>query len=276
MVGIAFSPERQGWQMKALITGANGTLGKVLSKYLQAQKVDVVAWDRQVTPIDNYQAMEDFVRSIQPDMLFHLATSSQPTGRENEDWLVNYEWTSELAWICRQLNVRFIFTSSIMVFTDDAKGPFTLSSIPDAREGYGYEKWQAEQRTPQQNPNAVVARIGWQIGESIGGNHMLDYLERQMLENGEIRASTKWYPACSFLEDTAATLPLLAQGTEGLYLVDSNTSWTFYEIVSALNIAQGNRWKVIPTEDFIYEQRMIDERVGIPNLKTRLAALSEN
>jgi dTDP-4-dehydrorhamnose reductase len=276
MVGIAFPSEGKGRQMKALITGANGTLGKVLSKYLQAQKFDVVAWDRQVTPIDNYQVMEDFVRSIHPDMLFHLATSSQPTGRENEDWLVNYEWTSELAWICRQLNVRFIFTSSIMVFTDDAKGPFTRSSIPDAKAGYGYEKWRAEQRTLQQNPNAVVARIGWQIGESIGGNHMLDYLERQMLENGEIRASTKWYPACSFLEDTAATLPLLAQGTEGLYLVDSNTSWTFYEIVSALNTAQGNRWKVIPTEDFIYEQRMIDERVGIPNLKTRLATLSEN
>lgn len=260
--------------MKALITGANGTLGKVLSNYLQSQNFEVVAWDRQAVPIDNYQAMEDFVRSVQPDMLFHLATSSQPTGRENEDWLVNYEWTSELAWICRQLNVRFIFTSSIMVFTNDAKGPFTLNSVPDAKEGYGYEKAQAEQRTLQQNPNAVIARIGWQIGESIGGNHMLDYLERQMADNGEIRASTKWYPACSFLADTAATLFQLAKGEAGLFLLDSNTSWTFYEIVSALNQQHGNRWKITPTEDFVYEQRMVDERVQIPRLKARLATLN--
>jgi dTDP-4-dehydrorhamnose reductase len=261
--------------MKALITGANGTLGKVLSKYLQTQKIEVLAWDRQVTPIDNYQAMEDFVRSVQPDMLFHLATSSQPTGRENENWLVNYEWTSELAWICRQLNLRFIFTSSIMVFTNEAKGPFTLNSVPDAKEAYGYEKLQAEQRSLQQNPNAIVARIGWQIGESIGGNHMLDFLERQMAENGEIRASTKWYPACSFLSDTAATLLQLAQSEAGgLYLVDSNTGWTFYEIVSALNQQHGNRWKIIPTEDFVYEQRMVDERLRIPSLKTRLKTLN--
>lgn len=259
--------------MRALITGANGTLGKTLRLHLQEQGIDVIGWDRQAVPIDEYQAMEDFVRSVQPDMFFHLATSSEPTGRPNESWLVNYEWTSELAWICRQLDVRFIFTSSIMVFTNDAKGPFTIHSVPDAPEGYGYEKLQAEQRTIYQNPNAVIARIGWQIGESIGGNHMLDFLERQMAENGEIRASTKWYPACSFLQDTAETLFKLAKMDAGLYLVDSNRSWTFYEIVCALNEKHGKRWKIVPTEDFVYEQRMIDERVPIPALQKRLPAL---
>jgi dTDP-4-dehydrorhamnose reductase len=260
--------------MKAIITGANGTLGKVLSQALESQNYEVIAWDRQAVPIDDYQAMEDFVRSVQPKMLFHLATSSTPTGRENEGWLVNYEWTSELAWICRQLDVRFIFTSSVMVFTDFAKGPFTIHSIPDANEGYGYEKRQAEQRSLAQNPNAVVARIAWQIGESIGGNHMLDFLENQMAEKGEIHASTQWYPACSFLKDTAATLIDLADSEAGLYLIDSNRSWTFYEIVCALNDAHGNRWKVVPTEDFVYEQRMVDDRVKIPSLKARLVTLS--
>ena len=257
--------------MKALITGMNGTLGTVLRQVLEAHNIEAIGWDRTQTPIDHYQTMEDFVRRIQPDFLFHLATSSQPTGRANEGWLVNYEWTSELAWICRQLDVRFVFTSSVMVFTDNAKGAFTPDSIPDATEGYGYEKLQAEKRTLSQNPDAIVARIGWQIGESPTGNHMLAHLESQMAEHGEIRASTKWYPACSFLPDTASALLNLAQGDAGLYLVDSNTRWTYYEIVTALNEKHGNRWNVIPSEDFVYDQRMIDTRFPMPGLDTRLA-----
>ena len=40
MVGFALPPKGKGWQMKAIITGANGTLGKVLSDYLRQQGID--------------------------------------------------------------------------------------------------------------------------------------------------------------------------------------------------------------------------------------------
>lgn len=255
---------------KALVTGANGRLGAELCKYLERQDVEVIKWNRNIIPIDDYQVMEDFVRATQADVLFHLAVASELTGRENETWFVNYEWTSELAWLSRQLEIGFVFTSSVMVFTDDAKGPFTIHSKPDATQDYGYEKYRAELRTLEQNPKAVVARIGWQIGETMGNDNMVDFLARQMKENGEVRASTKWYPACSYFQDTSAVLYRLAQGHSGLYLVDSNKKWTFFEIAKALNIKHGNQWKVVPTEDFVYDQRMIDERVKIPALSERL------
>jgi len=149
--------------MKAIVTGANGTVGSALVQHLKTQSHRVTSWDRNVVPIDCYQPMEDFVRREKPDVLFHLAIASQSTGMPNESWLVNYEWTSELAWTARQLGVRFVFTSSVMVFTDDAKGPFTLDSVADAPQGYGYEKRMAEQRVFHQNPDAAVARLGWQI-----------------------------------------------------------------------------------------------------------------
>src|ERR1700733_2283801 len=146
--------------MKAIITGAHGTVGSALSKHLKAQGHQVVAWDRFVVPIDRYQPMEDFVREERPDVLFHLAIASRSTGVANESWLVNYEWASELAWITKQLGVRFVFTSSVMVFSDGARGPFTVDTQADALQGYGYEKRMAEQRVFHQNPDAVVARLG--------------------------------------------------------------------------------------------------------------------
>ena len=251
---------------RALITGANGTVGTALKAHLKAQNIEVITWDRKQTPIDIYSAMEHFVRETNPDVLFHLATASNPTGMENESWQVNYVWTSELAWITRQLGIKFVFTSSVMVFTDDAIGPFRIDSEPDASAGYGYEKLMAEKRVFHQNPNAIVARLGWQIGNSAGSNNMIDFFAKQMAENNHISASTKWYPACSFLDDTAQALHQLTQQDGGLYQVNSNTKWTFYEIASALNTKHGSKWIIQANEDFIYDQRMVDDRVAIKPL----------
>jgi dTDP-4-dehydrorhamnose reductase len=259
--------------MKAIVTGAHGTVGSMLARHFHTQGHEVVAWDRSVVPINRYEPMEDFVRREKVDVLFHLAIASRSTGVPNESWLVNYEWSSELAWITRQLEIRFIFTSSVMVFSDSAKGPFTADSKPDAAEGYGYEKRMAEQRVFHQNPDAIVARLGWQIGEAPGSNNMIDFFERQTSEHGRIQASRKWYPACSFVRDTAAALIWLVSEKPGLYQINSNTQWNFHEIASALNVEHGGRWNIVANDDFVFDQRMIDPRVPIPSLQHTLPAL---
>jgi dTDP-4-dehydrorhamnose reductase len=259
--------------MKAIITGASGTVGSRLSEHLKQQGFDVIPWDRQRVPVDDYWAMERFVREAAPDVLFHLATASQPTGRAGESWLINYEWTSELAWITRTLGVRYVFSSTTLVFTNDAKGPFTVDSPPDASEGYGYEKRRAEERVFFQNPDARVARLGWQIGDRYSGNNMLAFFEDKMRQEGRVEASTRWYPACSMLEDTVRELHRIAWAEPGLYMLDSNERWTFYEIARALNGLHGNRWRVEPSESFVYDQRMRDARTQLPSLKQRLTSL---
>ena len=258
---------------RILVTGASGTVGSAFRQCASAHGAQVIAWDRTAVPIDRYQPMEDFVRETRPDALVHLAIGSRSTGRANESWLVNYEWTSELAWIARVLEVRFVFTSSVMVFTDAARGPFTTASEPDASDGYGHEKRMAEQRVFQQNPDARVVRIGWQIGESAGSNNMIDFFERQMREHGRINASRRWLPACSFLPDTAAALWSALSQPPGLYLVDSNARWNFFDIATALNRRHGGKWKIVPTDVFVYDQRMQDDRLQVPALSTRLTGL---
>jgi dTDP-4-dehydrorhamnose reductase len=259
--------------MRAIVTGANGTVGSRLCEDLRRHGVEVVCWDRDSVPVDDYWAMERFVRSVAPDVLFHLAMASRPTGRANESWLINYEWTSELAWLTRQLGMRFVFSSTAMVFSDHARGPFTVDSEPEAPEGYGYEKRRAEVRAFEQNPEARVVRLGWQIDDRPSGNNMVASLEAQMRERGRVEASTRWFPACSFLDDTVRALQALAWAEPGLYLLDANERWTYYEIVLALNERHGGRWQVEPTGHFVFDQRMMDDRVVLPSLKARLPGL---
>lgn len=259
--------------MQYLVTGCNGTIGSKLRSYLQDRGDKVFCWDRTRVKIDNYQAMEDYLVQINPDAVFHLAIASQPSGRENEQWLVNYQWPSEIAWICRKLGIPLVYTSTAMVFSDSQSGPFTLDSEPESLEGYGYLKRQSERRVFYQYPQARIARLGWQIGSAPGSNNMVDFLDKKMQEVGEVSCSELWLPACSFLEDTVAALVHLLDLDPGLYMLDSNKGWNFYQIASALNASLGSPWKILPARDFEFDQRMLDARCGIPPLSQRLPQL---
>jgi len=261
--------------MKALITGANGTVGHALAAHLESLGHSWIGWDRSRISIDSYHDMEAFVQETDPDAIFHLAICSSPTGRDNENWLVNYQWPGELAWIARILSIPFLCASTVLVFAADQQGPFAPSDTPLSEEEYGSIRRHGEQRILSQNPGAHIARLGWQIGDAPGSNNMIDFFQKQQEEHGEVRASSLWFPACSFLQDTAAALLSLIDMPRGLYQLDENRGWSFARIAAALNRRHGNNWNIVPCEDFSQDQRMLDQRISMPSLRERLPDLPE-
>ena len=260
--------------MKVLVTGLRGTVGRALEVQLRGDGHQVIGWDRAAVPIDRYDAMDRFVAETAPDIVVNLAIASQPTGRDRESWLVNYDWPSELAWICRQREIRFVHTSTVMVFSPAATGPFTIESTPDADHGYGLEKRLAEARVFHQDPKATVVRLGWQIGEAAGSNNMIDYLDRQARAHDHVAASSRWRPACSFLPDTAAALARVLTAPPGLYQLDANERHSMFEIASALSENHGRRWRIVEATEPEQDQRMLDPRLAVAPLARRLPALA--
>lgn len=269
LISVIRGRKKGGDKMKVLITGANGVVGKAMTQYLKSVNVEVVEWDRKKVSPFAYSEMKEFIQTVNPDILFHFAIASESTGVSNESWKINYEWTSELAWITKELGIKFLFTSTAMVFSDNAKGPFTINSIPDAVQGYGYEKLKAEERAKYQNENSYIARLGWQIGEEFDGNNMLAYFDNENKKNGFISASKMWYPACSFVADTVAELyRIVSEEKPGLYMIDSNDRYSFFEIASIINSINGEKWKVMENNSFVFEQRMVDYNTKIRKLST--------
>lgn len=280
--------------MNALLTGANGTVGRALATHLHAQGDTVTPWDRHAVPPLDLDAQARLFDTVRPDAVFHLAIAAQPTGRENEGHIVNVAWPEAIARMCAERGIALVFTSTAMVFEDGPSGPFYPDTAPTAQGGYGGQKLEAEGVVRAANPDARIVRLGWQIAPTLGddaasksqhnmagGNHMGANLAARAARGEVIGASTRWAPACSFLPDTAAALLAALDLPPGTYMADANGTQTadqpsgvsFYDLVCALRDHYDADWHVEPNEDFVFDQRMIDPRLHVTPLARQLPSL---
>lgn len=241
--------------MKAIITGMNGTVAPYIYEELIRLHVEVVVWDRKKTPMDTEDAVRGYIKAVQPDIFIHLATGP-------------VEWVEYIAGATKELNIRFLYTSSVSVFSENGTGPYTVQSLPDAEDDYGRYKIECEQAARANNPQVIILRLGWQIGESTESNHMVAFLTKSYEENGFIEASSKWYPSCSFLEDTAASVVDAALNhPPSTYLLNANMNCSFFDIAHHLKKKHAAPWEIREITTFVRDDRMIDDRIRIKQLE---------
>ena len=160
-----------------------------------------------------------------------------------------------------------MFTSSVSVFSSHQQGPFTIDVQPKPNDDYGRYKLECEQRISKVNPNAIIVRLGWQIGKTTGGNQVVEFLNNMYQNNDKIEASRNFIPACSFLEDTANSLiEILQNNSAGLYQLDGNPGMNFYEITLSLKKLLKLSWKIDAVESPNQNNRMLDERIKVKSI----------
>lgn len=244
--------------MNVLITGMNGTVAPVFAARLQEAGRHVLAWDRSRVPVDRWEAVRDFVIETDPAWCVHMAMGSP-------------DWAEMLARVCAERQIQFLFTSSVSVFSNSQQGPFSIGTPPKPQDDYGRYKLECEQRVRAANAKANIVRLGWQIGASAGSNNMIDFLERTHRADGRIEVGRSWFPACSFLQDTAISLDRMMRNAAGeLYHLDGNPGLSLYEIATRLNAIHGSPWRVVAAEEPVWNTRMLDPRMETPSITARL------
>ncbi|MCC6549332.1 MAG: sugar nucleotide-binding protein [Ignavibacteriaceae bacterium] len=245
--------------MKAVITGMSGTVAPALSNYLVTKGAVAIRWDRNIIPPENQKACFDFLAGVQPDYLFHCASGSPA-------------WAELISRLCSRLGIKLIYTSSVSIYSGSQRGPFTPHDRPNPDDDYGIYKLECEQRILSFNPEAVVVRLGWQIGTEPEKNHMVNFLDSEFNDSGKITASVNWMQACSFLEDTAVCLAdTIRTMPGGIYHFDSNDGLNFYQIVTGLKNLLGKPWSVEQGDSPNLNNLLPDDRINAPKLSDRLA-----
>lgn len=241
------------------MTGLTGSLAPKVAQQFKHHGWNVIEWNHHHIPPNNSEQSEQFWQQLDIDAVCHMAMGSE-------------EWAAWLAQRCAWKNIPYLFVSTAMVFDSEMDGPYGIFETRNAKDGYGQSKICSEDAIWNANPNAIIARIGWQIHDEVTGNNMLANLEQQHREHGTISASVNWYPATSHMDDTAVGfLQLIERNEAGLYHLDSNINegWNFYELVCALKQHYNKNWQIIPNNSYQHDQRLKDERIALPPLSVR-------
>jgi nucleoside-diphosphate-sugar epimerase len=142
--------------MKILVTGANGFIGKFLTKYLAKYSHEIISVTRNISN-DSY-AVGDIDENTNwtevltgCDVIVHLAARVHQMHDDSLDPLsefrrVNTAGTLNLARQAMNAGVkRFIFISSIKVNGEESDFPYSEMFEPNPSDAYAISKWEAEQ-----------------------------------------------------------------------------------------------------------------------------------
>lgn len=250
---------------KILITGINGTLAPVLALHLQQdlhQRYELIPWRRNQVPPEKHQLVEEFVLECRPHCICHLAHGDEA-------------WAGQLAGLAARIGARFLFTSSALVFGSETNGPFKPDHPRLPTENNGQYKVRCEDNILAANPNAIITRLGIQIGFTRGGNNLVEALFQMMELEGVIEASQDWIPAVCFLDDTVKTLIQLIQShASGCFHIDSNANcgMSMYDLaISLRHYLQRPEWQIVPSHEKPLDQRLLDPNIQIASITSKLA-----
>jgi dTDP-4-dehydrorhamnose reductase len=164
---------------KLLITGASGFLGWYLCEaaHQAGWQVFGVSYQKAIAPVHypiypldltDFVAVREYMTELQPDAVIHAAALSQPNAcqmQPEQSYQINVIAAINLAGLCADAGVPFVFTSSEQVF-DGESAPYRESDRPNPLNLYGEHKALAEVGILQRHPTAAIARMPLMYGAS--------------------------------------------------------------------------------------------------------------
>lgn len=243
---------------RLLITGIHGTIGPKLAEYAKNQGFDIVSWPRHIVDPENVSEANLFLFRMNLSAIVHLGMGSE-------------RWAALIAHFAKVNNIPFVYTSSVMVFSDRRNGPFTIKDIPDSNDSYGQYKLRCEQAIRDASLKSCILRLGWQISEDGIGNNMVHFLDDEQSRRGKVSCSDMWIPACVFLSDTVETIMrCVNERWYGLFHVDGNSEdgFSYAKIVELLKQKLNRNWNIEINHDYVHDQRIKDEYLPTKRIST--------
>ena len=149
--------------MKLLISGANGQLGKALTRRLRGTH-EVLALARDRFDLADAGVCRRVLERERPDVLLNCAAYTAVDRAESEPALahaINAEGPGQLANSCRELGIFLVHFSTDYVFDGLATRPYVESDTTAPTSVYGCSKLDGETRVAEACAEHLILRLSW-------------------------------------------------------------------------------------------------------------------
>ncbi|KAJ1663795.1 hypothetical protein IW140_004501 [Coemansia sp. RSA 1813] len=209
----------QNSQIKVVVTGASGLLGRAVVKEAKRCGYNVIgtafrraAGGLVALDLTNYEATKEFIASERPNAIIHCAVEKNPqaaaANRASAE-LLNVTVSGQLARLAREAGAFFMYVSTEYVF-DGRNPPYTEESEPNPLNFYGQTKLDGERAVLDACPAAAaVLRVPLLYGKTVdpaestfGG--IIKMLDQSRGKTVEVDAWQHRFPVC--IDDVARVL----------------------------------------------------------------------
>lgn len=228
--------------LKILILGANGQLGKEFQKEFSFRNIDYLAPDKRECDITLFDNIRQFIENRKPNFIINCAAYNAVDNAESNSglaYLINHKSVENLAKICKDNNIFFIHYSSDYVF-DGRKGDlYSESDSVNPLNVYGKSKLAGENAVLDILNNSLVLRLSWAYGN--GNQNFIFKLKDWASKNRILKISSDDVSIPTNTHDIVqATLDLVKTKATGLFHLTNSNYCSRYEwarfVLDTLNL----------------------------------------
>jgi glucose-1-phosphate thymidylyltransferase len=173
---------------KLLILGSSGQLGQCFKKHaILDSEYNYVFATRKDIEVTNYNALEEYIRIINPDFIINCIAYTAVDKAETEieqAYLINAQLPKNLAIISTKLECKLIHFSTDYVYNSEL-AEHTEQSATNPCNVYGASKLKGDINVINNSTEAIILRTSW-VYSDVGNNFMLT-MKRLMLEKKELK-----------------------------------------------------------------------------------------
>jgi dTDP-4-dehydrorhamnose reductase len=233
--------------VKVLITGANGQLGRELTKQLQKENAELILTDVKELDITNVKQVYEFVNHSKPDVIIncaaHTAVDKCETDIENA-YKINAIGPKNLAQAAYSIGAEIVQVSTDYVFDGVKNTELTEFDETNPQTVYGKSKLQGELVVKALNPKHYIVRTAWLYGD---GNNFVKTMINLSKTNSAIKVVNDQHGSPTSTVDLARVIiSLIKEKNYGLFHATCKGQCTWYEFTKEIFRLKDINVEVVP------------------------------
>jgi len=242
-------------EMKVLITGANGQLGRELTKqYKDIKDVELILTDVADLDITDVKAVYEFVNNYRPKVIINCAAHTAVDKCETDmdmAYKINTIGPKNLASAANAIGAEIVQVSTDYVFDGEGHKELTEFDEVNPQTVYGKTKLEGEKVVSKLNPKHYIVRTAWLYGD---GNNFVKTMIKLSETNKILKVVNDQKGSPTSTVDLAKVIiSLIENKNYGLFHCTCKGECTWYDFTKEIFRIKGINTEVIPctTNEFL-------------------------